>query len=436
MMYALHTVPFTPPRTPKGFEELGAALDKLINLAKPPLKLDLPRHELRVRINERLEAWRQDVLYFVDHTVLVSHTDRKGRKEVMREFTGHMVAYGEWLQAGLAVHDALHYDVFIALVSTTFSDYRARPKYANLRRVESQQKRSVSMSSDDHVASALEALEGRDPHHLERNYLKTAFTRAATVASGVHEDQAYGAELSSLVFRDSQLYNWAQEGAHEVEHIPAEMLGSPWVYGMLELLERLTLACAEMPGAFHSRSRRALLLQEWKIPTLFERCPFQGPNADDAAAYVHFNLESPFQPGAVPKPTPSAQQQQMRASSDNNLRGRFRSGSADPHHNQSRPSSSRNASSVKAFFRDPFSRSRSRSNSRPGTGSDSGSRAQSRGRAGPDHSRHAAEPPMMSPVQESFQSLSLGRSRGRSFAAHEEMDHYHRVSGRGRYRFE
>lgn len=100
------------------------------------------------------------------------------------------------------------------------------------------------------------------PHHrrdkaLERQYLSAAFKRAAMVANGAEEAAALGLQLSRLPFEDCSLNDWAEAGIEAVNQISDKELTAGWVYGMLELLERLTLACDKSTDG---RARKNLLL--------------------------------------------------------------------------------------------------------------------------------------------------------------------------------
>ena len=92
---------------------------------------------------------------------------------------------------------------------------------------------------------------------LERQYLKAAFKRAAMVANGAEEAIARGLHLSQLAFESPSLNKWAEAGIKAVNKMSDEQIGAGWVYGMLELLECLTLACGESTD---KRARKDFLL--------------------------------------------------------------------------------------------------------------------------------------------------------------------------------
>lgn len=97
---------------------------------------------------------------------------------------------------------------------------------------------------------------GRDKE-LERQYLREAFKRTAMVAHGGDVSTARGLHLSRLPFEDPSLNNWAETGIKAVDKMSDEQIEPGWVYGMLELLERLTLACGELRD---KHARKNLLL--------------------------------------------------------------------------------------------------------------------------------------------------------------------------------
>lgn len=70
---------------------------------------------------------------------------------------------------------------------------------------------------------------------------------------------------------------------------------------MLELLERLTLACAESPLE-DKGARRDFLLQHWTVLKILARCPSDSQSSPAVIAYAHFTLGERLQPGPVPQP--------------------------------------------------------------------------------------------------------------------------------------
>lgn len=77
------------------------------------------------------------------------------------------------------------------------------------------------------------------------------------VANGAEEAVARGLHLSRLPFESPLLNKWAEAGVEAVNKIPDKQLEAGWVYGMLELLECLTLACGESTD---KRARKDFLL--------------------------------------------------------------------------------------------------------------------------------------------------------------------------------
>ena len=97
-------------RTPPHLKKLGDALDELLSLAKPPKSLALPK-EVRVAIMRWIEGWRKDVMQLV----VVERIGTPGR---YAELCQHVQNYTIWLQAGTNNGQAMHSDVFIAVVSS------------------------------------------------------------------------------------------------------------------------------------------------------------------------------------------------------------------------------------------------------------------------------------------------------------------------------
>jgi hypothetical protein len=77
------------------------------------------------------------------------------------------------------------------------------------------------------------------------------------VAAGADALTAGGLHLSQLPFESPSLNNWAEAGIKAVDNMSDEQITAGWVYGMLELLERLTLACGETTD---KRARKNILL--------------------------------------------------------------------------------------------------------------------------------------------------------------------------------
>lgn len=115
-MYAFVGLHTEELRTPPPLRRLGDALDELLSLAKPPESLTLP-DEARAAVMGWIEGWRKDVIEFATFKEI----REQGR---YAELCQHVRNYTEWLQAGINNGQAIHCDVFIALVS---SGYYARP---------------------------------------------------------------------------------------------------------------------------------------------------------------------------------------------------------------------------------------------------------------------------------------------------------------------
>jgi hypothetical protein len=94
------------------------------------------------------------------------------------------------------------------------------------------------------------AREGRMETDLEQQ-----FKRAAMVAAGVQASDAVGHRLAERPLSDVALREWAEAG---VSAVSKESLDAGRVFGTLELLERLTLACNDLQP--DDPARRNLLL--------------------------------------------------------------------------------------------------------------------------------------------------------------------------------
>ena len=79
------------------------------------------------------------------------------------------------------------------------------------------------------------------------------------VATGVSASAAYIVHLDEVESKDDALYAWAREGIDAINNTLDKQFDAGWVYGMLELLERLSLACDKWPLA-DKRARRDFLL--------------------------------------------------------------------------------------------------------------------------------------------------------------------------------
>lgn len=101
-------------RQADAMEVLDTALKDLIQLAKPPAALALRPPVLRACIDQRLEAWKQDL--FARFKQQMPASEKKAQK-LCREFAQEVKAYNAWLWDGLKHDRALHHDVYVALVS-------------------------------------------------------------------------------------------------------------------------------------------------------------------------------------------------------------------------------------------------------------------------------------------------------------------------------
>lgn len=97
-------------RTLPRLKKVRDALDELLSLAEPPKSLALPK-EVRVAIMRWIEGWRKDVMQLVV-------VERIGTPDRYTEFCQHVQNYTIWLQAGINEGQAMHSDVFIAVVSS------------------------------------------------------------------------------------------------------------------------------------------------------------------------------------------------------------------------------------------------------------------------------------------------------------------------------
>lgn len=95
--------------------------------------------------------------------------------------------------------------------------------------------------------STFDSLEHRKDERPERSQLNSAFKRAALAATG--QSVAFDVDLAEIAVGTKTLNDWARAGMDKVEKMPDEQLNVDWVYGMLELLKRLTVACVTMRQA-------------------------------------------------------------------------------------------------------------------------------------------------------------------------------------------
>ncbi|KAG0661042.1 hypothetical protein C6P46_004149 [Rhodotorula mucilaginosa] len=248
------TSSFSISRQADAMEEIDQALDDLVQLAKPPVQLALPGHVLK-SVHQHLETWKRDLL------------SRLGPPDP--DFAEQVTAYHKWFHQSLAEHHALHHDIYVALVSpvlpqsagaaltaflyqlaTRFSDFGGMIDYDALQRAVATRHGPERHSANYEREAVHLAREGRMETDLEQQ-----FKRAAMVAAGVQASDAVGHRLAERPLSDVALREWAEAG---VSAVSKESLDAGRVFGTLELLERLTLACNDLQP--DDPARRNLLL--------------------------------------------------------------------------------------------------------------------------------------------------------------------------------
>lgn len=93
-----------------------------------------------------------------------------------------------------------------------------------------------------------------------RRHLHTAFETAAVAAASNRASFKRGDFPAQILHRERLLKEWAEAGIKEVDKMSEEQLDVGWVYGMLELLKRLTTACNQMQPDDEDKSVRQNLL--------------------------------------------------------------------------------------------------------------------------------------------------------------------------------
>jgi hypothetical protein len=95
---------------------------------------------------------------------------------------------------------------------------------------------------------------------LWRRRLHAAFEKAAIAAASDRESVKRGDLPAKILHQEPLLKEWCQAGIKEVDKMSNTQLDVGWVYGMLELLKRLTIACDTMQPAEADKSARKNLL--------------------------------------------------------------------------------------------------------------------------------------------------------------------------------
>lgn len=96
---------------------------------------------------------------------------------------------------------------------------------------------------------------------LLRGRLRAAFEKAAIAAASSRESVTCGDLPAHILHQEPSVKEWAEAGIVEVDKMSDEQLDVGWVYGMLELLKRLTIACDPMQqGQMDANARKDYLL--------------------------------------------------------------------------------------------------------------------------------------------------------------------------------
>lgn len=104
---------------------------------------------------------------------------------------------------------------------------------------------------------------------LFRHRLHAAFEKAAIAAASDRESVKRGDLPAKILHQEPLLKGWCQAGITEVDKMSDRQLDVGWVYGMLELLKRLTVACDVMQSANVDKSaRKDFLLVRAAQPSL------------------------------------------------------------------------------------------------------------------------------------------------------------------------
>lgn len=115
-MLALHTG--EPLRTPLNLQSFGDSLDQLIKLAKPPASLRFPTPAARESLNRELELWRNAMMRYAVQKGLWTREN----KERYASLCGEVRNFCEWMRASVTAGQALHCDVYMAIVSVQPGD--------------------------------------------------------------------------------------------------------------------------------------------------------------------------------------------------------------------------------------------------------------------------------------------------------------------------